>query len=702
MKLLVAALLLLATPVTAETVVIKTGEHGPFTRIVLPFSAPAEWRLGRTSTGYELEPGRPELRYDLSHAFDLIGRDRLRSLWPDPDSGRLQIGLNCDCHIKAAELRGAILVLDIHDGAAPAGSAYETALDGGVSSPAPLIMPPRPRSRPVTAATEGYDWIAAAQSANTGADVEGSLATVARSPGFLDFRAALIEQLGRAATEGQVSLQPHIVDQLALRADHPDGEQAPIMAHQGEAPSLSVGGTNCLTPERVDLSSWGAEGEVYPALIVARGSILHEFDAVDEKALINTVRLHLYYGMGAEARALLAAFDSEQRVDPVLKELSYLVEGESPPAGLLAGQETCDGPVALWALLAASGKPSSAVAAKSVAQSFLNLPAAMRAETARSLVAKLKASGHGAEAAVIAATLSRSGPEAAPVIPLVEADQALHHDKPQEAEVALRDENLPDLDSQGMILRAETAFRLQKALPPEDLASLEAALFAEGGEGPLLRAVALARGLDGAFDSAFELAAADAATQRDLWVLLAAIGGDDALLTHSATLGPDEVAQIPQPTRARVASRLSDLGLPDLSLPWVEDIHEENMLNARIAMNRRDGRGAISNLAGEVEAEANALRIEAFTAIGAYDRAAELLDQDGQPEAAARLQRWAGVWEAALPADPADNWSRVAIQGSAVETTQAQATLAEAREGLVRSAETLSAVKALLSDTELR
>ena len=42
-----AAALFCAGPAAAETVALRAGEHGAYTRLVVPFAAPGQWRLFR-------------------------------------------------------------------------------------------------------------------------------------------------------------------------------------------------------------------------------------------------------------------------------------------------------------------------------------------------------------------------------------------------------------------------------------------------------------------------------------------------------------------------------------------------------------------------------------------------------------------------------------------------------------------------------
>lgn len=124
-----------ASPVVAETVKIRSGEHGAFTRIVAEDGARG-WSLGRAGAGYELRLAETT-RYDLSRAFRLIGRDRIATLEPGPVPGSLLIGLACNCHATAFVTPSGALVIDVADGPPAKGSPFERLLSVGAEGPLP-------------------------------------------------------------------------------------------------------------------------------------------------------------------------------------------------------------------------------------------------------------------------------------------------------------------------------------------------------------------------------------------------------------------------------------------------------------------------------------------------------------------------------------------------------------------------------------
>ncbi|MDH3263635.1 MAG: hypothetical protein OEM24_06530 [Paracoccaceae bacterium] len=127
LALALALALVLPAAAGAETARVRSGDHPGFTRLVVQLAEPAEWRLGRVEGGYALEVARTDLAFDLSGVFRLISRSRLATVRQEPGQPRLTLELACDCHATAMDFNETWIVLDVRDGPAPAGSAYETA-----------------------------------------------------------------------------------------------------------------------------------------------------------------------------------------------------------------------------------------------------------------------------------------------------------------------------------------------------------------------------------------------------------------------------------------------------------------------------------------------------------------------------------------------------------------------------------------------
>lgn len=132
---------LLTAPASAETLVVRSGEHDGFSRIVLAPAQKTAWKLGRVGAGYELRLLRSGITFDLSRAFDLIPRQRLSALSEGTVDGSIAFGLACDCRAIGFETASGAIVVDIVNGPARPDSGFEAELDAGPGERTAALSP---------------------------------------------------------------------------------------------------------------------------------------------------------------------------------------------------------------------------------------------------------------------------------------------------------------------------------------------------------------------------------------------------------------------------------------------------------------------------------------------------------------------------------------------------------------------------------
>ena len=530
MRILMLLFALLATPVTAQ-VVVKTGEHGPFTRLVLQFNGKQDVAFGRTANGYEVAIRKGNPTYDLTRVFQLIGRQRLKSIWADPRSGNLMLGVGCACHAVMEVAANGLIIIDIHDGAAPFASSFEVSLAGSTLPPLGTARMIRPRARPPVQTASTYKWTMFEQSSPIHARESPAENPLISSLQLHDLRQRLEKSLDVASATGpfEFSLSEHRPSDPEIEAK----DQA-LNLHIGPQPALSDNGEPCRPEDQVAVPEWHREILPAEALAKARNGILGEFDLVDQTALLAAVRTYLYFGFGAEARNLIESFGLSSDSTESLIAISQILDGLPVEKNPFADQTSCEGPLALWALAALpEGTRAMHVNANSVVQAFMALPEHLQASLASDLSAKLIAANNIESADIIASTLSRAKSTTNESAGLVATEIALARDDLDAAQ-QLIDTMKTNTNVKTVVLKAETAFRNKQSLGVDFLTELEALYFVEakGSDGPELnRALALTRALEGEFEAALSLAAQNSEAVRDVWGLLAEKGGDGVLLS---------------------------------------------------------------------------------------------------------------------------------------------------------------------------
>lgn len=666
MKGLILLLIFLSSPLSAQVVSVKSGEHGDFTRIVLTRPANGAWRLGRTADGYEVEIGATKPSFDLSDVYRLITNERLRAIWADPETGRLHLGIGCACHAIPFEFGPRNLVIDIRPGTAPAGSSFESPISGGASLAAlGSIGPIRPKARPVASENlterKNYQWLD-----NFRAETDSQFAQFPFAPDTLPnaigsevdrgaFRTVLTEQLGIGATQGVVEMRVPDLPSAPLLPS-PEHEQARVALK--EMPGLSVAGAetsqglqvnggNCPPEDRLAIQNWSSAQDPVTEMASSKATLLAEFDTPQAEQITTAARLHLSFGFGAEARNMMIAIANTYEPDPFLVAMSYIVDQEPSPQNPFANMQSCNSNAALWALLAASNSDAlDGLNGAAVARSVMELPRHVRSVLAPRVVARLLTEGDRANAEIVQNAMARSVPKDDPSVRLMAAEVALTEGQPAKAEDHLDDLAVGDATLESLFARVEARF--QQGLPVDmaDILNLEAFAFEQGaGERQEQFQMALARAyaLSGAFEKAFETAGNTPPLVRDVWTILANSGPDSEILTQALNLSQSQRDAFPNDLRNRLAARLLEIGLPNAAAGFLNENSDIN-LTAKVNLANGDGRAALRALATSSDKSDAPLLVDAYDRLGQYDAAGDVLRDAGQDVEALRRDLWQSKW----------------------------------------------------------
>lgn len=714
-----ALLICIAFVARGETISVRSGEHDGFSRLVLPMEKSAPWQFGRTLDGYELRLGRPGVTFDLSGVFDRIPRLRLADLGTAAEGTRLTLQLSCACHAEVFEFRPTILVIDIRPGPPPANSPFEQPLESGdrartdaaAAAPVPSA-PPRPRPRP-SQNMPVYDWRAntpalspraegeadAAPAENTtsvpAAPQTASVTQPAAAPGsalvevpdprLTAARTELVQQLGRAASQGLLSADPQAFapDLPTEPAAPPPSISSPPQANPspgGVAPAaplraqtaldrevligrgapVTPSGGVCLPDSLFDLRQWGDSRSVAQQIAARRATLIGEFDRPSPADVGTLMRLYLYLGFGAEARSLPGGMRVEVPDGDILASLGDIMdEGQARSPGRLAGQTGCTGAVALWSVLAEPAiPPGEIVDSGAVVRSFSALPLSLRRLLGPGLSGRFLDHGDVATARAIHDAITRASGEAGQAVDLLGARIDLADGKTAPAEATIRRVATSDgpTSPDALVMLVEAQVVNGGGVDSATIDSIAALAHQFRGTitgRSLARAHLLALGLSGDFDGAFrELATLRAmpdaaATGADtLWELLAARGSDEALLRHS--LNVRDAPEAARKTHVTLAKRLIDLGFPGEGQAWLAPLvpptDPERLLAARARLALGDAAGVTEALGGIDGVEAAGLRAAADAKGGNHAVAeAAYLAAGATSDAAAEAWR-AGDW----------------------------------------------------------
>jgi hypothetical protein len=678
----------------AQTVVIKSGDHPGFTRLVLELPKAADWQMGRTAEGYELRIADENLRFDLTGAFKDIQRNRLAAIWMDPKSGGLRLGIACACHALPFEFRAGIIVIDLRDGPPPKGSSFELALDG--TDAVQLVARPsqRPQARPrkFAAATlppdgpqPSYDWLVSdAPDIREKQPLHPALpaAVTLKTADIGPLKDALLQQLSWGAAQGIVQMTMPSLASRNAASPRPIGPRAAI--HLGEVPGFDVAtsrepahvlikdGAACIADKTLDVTGWGDDQPAPIQLANSRANLIGEFDRPNPKDVITAVKILIYLGFGAEARQMLAQMQVDDPDSGLWQSMAGLVDGGHDPEGPFMGMQTCDTAAALWATLALPkltvGSPPRTDA---VLRAFSALPAHLRRNLGPDLAAKFLAIDDVATARSISHSVQRgiSETDTDADVAVMDAQIDIASGDPSAATAQLA----PVLAQAGpnaaatIIALVDARVAAGDAIDLETSVALAALIREQAGsdlEPALRRAQILALGSAGDFDQAFALLPEMASAEHDLWQILARSGSGTAILNH-AVMAPDaSLPAISAADRSQIAVQLSALGLPDAALVWIgaqtgNSSDADRLLAAKTYLSRGEPDAGLAWIEGLNDSAALELRAEALWRLGKPAEAAEAWANAGNTDAELRARSWAQNWDA-LSKSEASSWQAAA------------------------------------------
>ncbi|RYH09936.1 hypothetical protein [Tropicimonas sp. IMCC6043] len=662
--LISAILALAASAGHAETVRVLSGEHETFSRIVLVFGSAIGWKESRSRDGYEIAFDRSDIALDLSRVFEKIPRTRISDIAFGTPDGVLALTVPCDCDLDIFEVGKNTIALDVRDRAPRTG----VGLSSDVREPT-LAFP--------FGAPEAFETRAEATGILLGHALDksrnrssGDVATAEDAVRVRDMERALLEQLGRAATQGVAR-----IDRDAAPADFgmPDGDVSggessrhiqtrtvfdSVLQPAKDSSGSGGAGTKCYGEEVLDLSQWLSTDDPAEAIALARVGLTSELDKPDARQVENLVRTYLAFGFGAEAKAVLTEFDVAIKERSLYLAMALIVDGLDPETEFgRSGEASCDGPTALWALAArAPGSGPDDINLTSVRSWFVRLPPALRIQLGPRLVETLLATGHSSDARAIRDAIARTTSAPSTALMMVDAQEALESGDYDTA-LATFSEVVADSESDAPEAMAKLlrGMRLGGRVSAETILDAEALAFEPGGTPAgqsLFEEIVLSWAAAGDFDSSWrnwdELTRQSPGRKSPdsvfsgMFLEMIRQGADGKILRilnsdHSEPL----TESLNRETRLALAEWLLDAGQPVRARDILASLGSDNALavrrlRARLALELGQPAFALSHIAAEDDPQSLSLRGEALSALGDHAAAADLFARAGQSEDSAR------------------------------------------------------------------
>ena len=579
------ALLLLMAPVgpALADVLVRTAEHGTFTRVVVDYSAPEDWRLERNASGVGLLTSGP-ITYDLSDVYRRIGTDRIRSI--SQKNGVLDIGFECECEAITDQLPSGGLVIDI-----------------------------RQSEKPETQQTRSG---ASAKRVDYQSDERSP--DILLLPGLLTRRATVFDRSGSEDPDEAAALRRQLLTEISNftgeDAATPQSKLPPLDdSFDPQGAGAEVGHVKIGSRRGEDLQGGKSipnPARCAPVLLEPVSAWLSD-DPSDPKDHTETniasyARFLILRGFGAEAGALLS-LDRNAESTGILSEIAALVDGPTE-APLVTAMADCSGLAAIFAVLA--DPPVRPSRHGSVLATLQEISEPNRTSLARRMEQRLRAIGANDFADVISrangGVSEANGPGAdRDDGPDRNLEFAVANRTPEAAD-ALRtlilnrisDNSIVDA---GLLGQADILLRQTEGAPRDHLeeAIIRAYIHSENFIEAAKAVDRLKKRIGTPVDHLDDM-------------LMRGVSGssEDAAFLRDLSLLAERPVQDPE-LRIDLASRALGLGLPDLAdrvlaarsgLPH----RTERVVSAQVAMERKDWKTASERLIGLTGDDVDALR----------------------------------------------------------------------------------------------
>jgi len=728
------------SPSFAQTIVVRSGEHENFSRLVLTLPRKVGWTIVESNRSFSLKVDTPSVLFDFSKVFERIPRKRITEISQEGVGSDLVFSLACDCSVTSFTDNANLVVIDIKDWEDQAEQRQPT--NGSTINQTTYRFPrPAMQQMPISTKSTILPTIIGQVIENNPAVAMKPATPRQTKRSYSNINVSeerLLAQIERASDQGLLDLTESPIPtgqkeqrkpELKILVEAPE-ESLPLslsvttvidrdLAAGVALLDRSSSESFCTDPKFVAVASWGRGGNYSDEVSQLRSQLYGEFDKLQLETAVDLARLYLFFGFGAEARQVIElSRKSNTEIQVLLALAEVLDSGETVIENPFAGQQACKGDVALWSLLSEHSVATN-VNNDAVLQSFSRFPPHLRERLGPGLSRMYVEAGDAQMANSILRTTRRSGGEIVSGFDFAEASVAELNEDTEMEEIKLMNSvgEGNEYSPKALTELIENMYQSRKALAP-DLPDLVTAYATEYRgtdlEGELIRTQVVALALVGRFKEAFaaqeELQKLDSeienhAALTSLLTLMSERADDVTFLRYaidSKTGGSEDVsAQLGE----QMAGKLLGLGFPDEAEMWLKksgdslNNKKRRMMQAEIEVARKQPYRALVELVGLSEPGANRLRAKALRQNGEYGKVGQVLTTAEDLNGAARGFWMAEEWET-VPNQEDTHYSQVAEQSAQLfqvdPSTEQMAPLAQARSLMRGSSKVREEIASLL------
>ncbi|WP_208348138.1 hypothetical protein [Pseudaestuariivita rosea] len=556
----------------AETILVRSGEHTGFSRLVLDFDDLPDWSFVERDATYDLEILNQDIRFDTSSVFRKIPRKRIISV-SDSRDGVLSLKVNCDCTVEAFEHRGRSIVLDVIDRTSD--GAKRVVVRPAQHQPKPDIFPIVFDETADHKASPAPDTIKIIET------LEYDRQRVS------DAQAQLLRQLSEVFADGILQTDPQStekqIDEAVVIVEEIQSAEPNVRLSSSSEENDRVNPVldddqQCLSNDQINIASWGQSGQFTAGVATWRTKLVEEFDQTNQQGLKGLIRHYLYFGFGAEAIHLIENVGLISDDREALLAMAYLFEyGESPQNGFFQNMYLCENASALWAILEAPDNIKNANTA-AVLREFNALPKHLRQVLGPRLSENMMYGGDLGSANLVLISATRAVGAETSALSLAEAKLDLKEGRIETAEASLQgltsENTISAVDAFSTLIESKLA--RDEVISTADRTQLAAFAF-EHKDTPKERFLISLSARAAAVSGDYQAAVENLSQIKDADISFRSLIMQDLMDNSSQTdflklafSPPNELMprQLNDQTRLLISSKLQDLGFEEQSKLW--------------------------------------------------------------------------------------------------------------------------------------
>lgn len=684
----------LPVPGKAQEILVTSGEHSDFTRIVFRIPNGATWSLDSQRGRATIVLDGHEEGFNVDRVFSRIPRSRISDLTAEENT--LTFELTCDCPVVPFVTDGDYLALDFQSGPPlPEDfSALPRALSQGDLPISTFGIGDLLWSVEQEIVTLGEETASSVEISPT---EEANL--LQESDRLSEAQRNLQESFAEAATRGVLQLSdgfpaalpderaetalPEESAELFDSSENLDASESVLTSNMRITSSLDapdsktsahVTSSKCQNDFDLNVSSWVKMDGPFAEIGMLRASLFDAVDEIDKETALDLARMYLHHGFGPEAKQVLELSVDLASEHPELYDIADILElGYARNPRALHTSLDCETSAALWSVLSAQTLPKrEKVAVDAVLRALNGLPNQLRQFLAPTVSSRLLDYGEANAAEQALRTVQRTpGPNSDPA-KLANADLLISLGETSsgtEQLVRLVEEGSPTSPS-ALVALMEAKLENDELVSPEIALTIEAYAFELSGsemEKPLLRAHIIAAAKSGQFSKAFfELnenwpQVAERSENSELQsIVVDELTKRSDEMTFVSTVFSDAALWSPNMDRETwisVVKRLAKIGFPEKALEVVVSKFgssldsELQVLLAETNLEMGNYDIALQQVFSRTDPRADSIRARAQEGLGRNEVAHMIFSASGEDQAALRNARLSQNWNEIIADD---------------------------------------------------